>query len=721
MLIWPNHPAFTTPLNSLKGVGPKTLARLNEEGFHTTGDLLALSPKFYQDRRHPKAINQLIPDEEALIEGRILSARAKFSPRTKRRYQEAVVEDMEGGRLAVTWFNLPSYYLKSLSKGRLVRLFGRVKHSGRGWEMVHPDMELGPLPIDDGELAASDAPDSYEPEIRPVYAPIGDLSSGVVKKLVDQALGLLDGCDEIFPPEWLAHNKLNDPIAALSTLHSPPGRVKGLLPRPSQTRAFQHLVFFELFFWRLMMLRTRAKVPSVPRSGSENGPEAADKFWRTLPFEASPEQRRVTLELMDDLRAERPMSRLLQGEVGGGKTAVAGAVLFFALGCGGQAALMAPTEVLARQHYDFLKKSGDALGFETALLTGSLGEKEKKSIRAGLSDGTIDLVVGSQALLSPATVFKNLSLAVIDEQHRFGVRQRLTLRRKNGRVDLLAMSATPIPRSLALMLYGDLDSSSLHGLLPGRTPAETEIFEAGDFPSAYARFLELVRQGGQGFLVTPRIGDELKEPADNEEPLRSLDDIYQDIKRLAGPDLPVGCLHGRMDAAEREAAMEEFRSGRRRILVATSIIEVGVDVPAARVIMIEGAERFGLAQLHQLRGRVGRGGTDGHCLLLPTRSTAASTARLQALVSESDGQALAELDLELRGPGEQLGLKQSGWPIMNYAALPRDLPALAKAHHLAEDVWHAVQTGSETWGAFFDKLDFEAFTERLMVAAEQAT
>ncbi len=704
MLLRPDHPAFSTPLSTLKGVGPKTLAKLEEEGFRTTGDLLTLSPRFYQDRRRPVPVASLNHDDEALVEAEVVSTRVRWSPRSRRRFLEVQAADEAGDRLSLHWFNFPAWLPKSLPRGRRLRLFGRVRLNGRGPEMIHPDLDVRP-PEDEENEAVEAAP-----EVRPVYPPIGELSSGLVKKFQDQALALLAGCPPLFPADWLAGHGLSDPVAALATLHSPPNGFEGPPPRPAQTRAFRHLALFELLGWRLMMLQARsAELPGPPRPGLDQGRAALEAFWNTLPFRPSPEQLRVTAELTADLSAGRPMSRLLQGEVGGGKTAVAGAALFFALGRGGQAALMAPTEVLARQHYEFLTRSAGALGYETVLLTGSLGEKEKRAARRALAEGRAQLAVGSQALLSPATVFQNLTLAVIDEQHRFGVRQRLALRRKSGRVDLLALSATPIPRSLTLMLYGDLDSSSLQGLLPGRSPARTAIFEPDQRPAAYARFLELVRAGGQGFLVTPRI--EANETEDGTPPGRSLEDLHRDLAALA-PDLSIASLHGRLDPAAREEAMEGFRQGRIRILVATSIIEVGVDVPAARVILIEGAERFGLAQLHQLRGRVGRGGEEGHCLLLPAALTPDGARRLATLAREHNGQVLAELDLEMRGPGEQLGLRQSGWPAMTYARLPRDLPLLARAHRLAEELRAGLENNLPGFD-FRPRLNFEALKNRL--------
>lgn len=668
----------------------------------STGDLLGLSPRFYQDRRQALPIALLQPDQEALVEAAVVSARARWSPRSRRRFMEAVIEDAAGDRLTLCWFNFASWMPKSLAKGRFLRVFGRVRDSGRRLEMAHPDLDFSGPGNDEG--AAEPRPGAPLGALKPVYPPIGELSGGLVSKMMAQALDLLPGCPSLFPKKWLEEKQLSDPTRALGTLHQPPANFSGPAPRPNQCRAFRQLALFELIFWRLMMLQARSEAEDgPPRLAVAKGLATARAYWKRLPFTPSPEQKRVSAEMLADLSKPRPMSRLLQGEVGGGKTAVAGAAMFFALGRGGQAAIMAPTEVLARQHFDFLKPISEHFGFKTVLLTGSLSEKEKRAAREALADGRARLAVGSQALISTATVFQNLTLAVIDEQHRFGVRQRLALRRKNSQVDLLAMSATPIPRSLTFMLYGDLDSSSLQGLLPGRRPAETVLFQCGERDKAFRRFLSLVREsGGQGFVVTPRI-EALEE--ESEEPFPSLDEIHRELASLAGNDLPIDSLHGQQDSGRKEQALDGFRQGRARVLVATSIIEVGVDIPAARVILIMGAERFGLAQLHQLRGRVGRGGEDGYCLLLPSKLNANGERRLATLAREHNGQALAELDLEMRGPGEQLGLRQSGWPAMAYARLPQDLPLLSRAHELADELYRMGESGEEgVWKNF----DFSA-------------
>ncbi|MDR3038489.1 MAG: ATP-dependent DNA helicase RecG [Candidatus Adiutrix sp.] len=676
---WPRHPAFTTPVGELKGVGPKTLARLAAEGFQTTGDLLALTPRLYQDRRRISLTAELSPGQEALVE--VTVTRARVGLTRGRRLLDVLAVDAAGGEMGLRWFNCPPYLPKSLPRGRRLRVFGLVR-PGRRLEMIHPDLEFPPDEAESAETAGAAS------LVRAVYPPLGGLAAGQVKKLLDQARAGLAEAPPLLPAAWLAEHGLSDPVTELAVLHAPPVCFEGPPPRPDQTRAHSRLALFEMLFWRLLMLQARPEADSGrPRRDLPRGQAAVRDFWRRLPFAPSPEQLRVAAEITADLSARRPMSRLLQGEVGGGKTAVAAAALFFSLGRGGQAALMAPTEVLARQHFDFLRPTAENMGWETVLVTGGLPARELKAARQALASGRAHLAVGSQALLSAATAFQDLRLAVIDEQHRFGVRQRLALRRKSAQVDLLTLSATPIPRSLALTLYGDMESSRLLGLLPGRRPAETLVFTPEDRPAAYGRFLELVRAGGQGFVVTPRIDPDPIEEAGSRRPARGLEDIHRDLRRLTGGEFTFGLLHGQMEPGAGERVLAGFRRGDIRILLATTVIEVGVDVPAARTILIEGAERFGLAALHQLRGRVGRGGAEGYCLLLPQSLTEAAERRLAALTRLTDGLELAELDLEMRGPGEQLGLRQSGWPALTYARLPRDLDRLTQAHRLAADIW----------------------------------
>ena len=675
MFRWPASEAFTLPLEKLKGLGPKTLARLNEAGFYCLGDLLGVLPKSYQDRR------QLVP-LAALQPGNFYQVSAKISqvklgrPRGRgRRFIECILED-EGATLALSWFNSPSYLGKVLKKGLTVRAYGLVKENSRGLEMQHPDFEL-----DSGE-------DLFE-KVRPIYPALaqGEVSPGRVKNFLSQGLNFLALCPTLFPTAWLSENNLDDPVVSLHTLHCPPQEFKGPVPLPAETKAYKNLAFFELFFWRLLMLELRAlQNSSLPRPQAAQGQALVKELIKILPYKLSPEQKRVSTEILKDLRAAKPMSRLLEGEVGGGKTLVAALAAFFTLGQNKQAAIMAPTEVLCRQHFEFFSPYAAALGLRSTLLVGSLSEKEKKLIREEIATGQVHLVIGSQALIRKQMQFHNLGLAIIDEQHRFGVKQRLALRRKNKDVDLLTMSATPIPRSLALVLYGDVDISSMKGRLPGRAEVTTFLFQAAEKEKAYTEFLAKIKEGGQGFVVSPRIGDLefTGETADEDENKRpSLNDLQKELKARGAKS--IGILHGALSAEEKLTVMENFRQGKTQILVATSIIEVGIDVPEASAMLIEGAEYFGLAALHQLRGRVGRGKRPGFCYLLAQKElTPLGAERLSALCRMSDGPALAELDLQLRGPGEGFGLRQSGWPLLSFAKIPQDLALAVKAQALAE-------------------------------------
>jgi ATP-dependent DNA helicase RecG len=594
----------------------------------------------------------------------------------------------------------------------------------------------------------------------PVYPPLGGKGLAAFGPLLrlramDRIAEDLKTAPALLPKGFLKEHNLLDPTELIGIIHKPPNR-PGPLPRPRESRAFGQLSLLELCLWRLMLLWRREK--DLLKSGKSREKAQCDlcqTYLSLLPFLLSPEQKRVIEEIEKELRAPRPLSRLIQGEVGCGKTAVAGALIFRALSIEGQqAALMAPTELLASQHHDFFQPLAQSMGLRAALLTGSLSPKESRAALEGLSDGSIHLAIGTQAIISGKTKFRNLSLAVIDEQHRFGVKQRLALRKSFPGLDLVALSATPIPRSLALALYGDMDISSLSGTLPGRLATVTEIFSREKAREAYLKFVGLIAQGEQGFLISPRIGSEYESLADlhaQDDPFalspwemegsngleelsasRDGGDSQKDIEKseneksppARGPSLGLmerrllaamaglsimgrnsdkspaplgpspggaqeisyGVIHGRMKREDLDKTMEEFRSGRIKVLIATTLVEVGVDVPGANLMLMEGADYFGLAQLHQLRGRIGRGGGQGRLFLVPSSSDPGpkAIARFEALRSGKDGYALAELDLALRGPGEEMGLRQSGWPQFDFASLPKDLPRLSKALELAE-------------------------------------
>lgn len=676
MFIWPDNERLRRPLEALKGVGPARARALAVSGFNLVGDLLGLCPSGYQDRREIVPLSELVDGRACLTRGFIASVREGWSPKSRRRYLEAVIEE-DGHYLSLVWFNYPFFLRKSLLKGRGLLVFGRPAIKGRWPRIVHPELE---------------AAGAERPEIRPFYPEIGGLKPGLVGKLVAQAANCLENEPPLLPAAWLKARGLNDPWKALLTLHQPPADRPGRPPRVENSRAFGHLALYELMLMRLLTLCREADQPGPDRSRAPEGRAMANRFWRALRFRPSPEQRRVYDEIAADLARPRPMNRLLQGEVGGGKTAVALAAAFNVIGQRRQAAIIAPTDILASQHLAFIKPIARRLGLETVFISGFLPAALRGAAQSALAEGRAALAVGTQALLSPKTVFHDLGLAVIDEQHRFGVNQRLALRLANRAVDLLALSATPIPRSLALTLYGDLDISSLKGRLPGRAKVETILIPAHEpFRKRYGRLAAQVAAGAQAYVVTPKIEAGFGQGRNQDEDgpaLEAAQELWRVISALMPPGCPVELLHGRLEPEPKARVMEEFRQGRIKVLVATTVIEVGLDVPGASIIIVEGAERFGLAQLHQLRGRVGRDGRPGQCWLAPgPEASAEAWSRLNVLAETDDGYALAEEDLQRRGPGERLGLRQSGWPRLDYASFPRDLAKLPLANELAEDLW----------------------------------
>jgi ATP-dependent DNA helicase RecG len=436
--------------------------------------------------------------------------------------------------------------------------------------------------------------------------------------------------------------------------------------------------------------RARQRLAREPGLSFPYESPLVEDFLAALPFRLTASQAACLEEIRQDLAAPSPMNRLLQGDVGSGKTVLALAACLAAVSAGCQAALMAPTEILARQHARFLAPFAERLGVRMDLLVGGLNGAEKERRLSALARGETQLVIGTHALIALAVVFQRLGLVVVDEQHRFGVAQRLALREKAGRPNVLVMSATPIPRSLALVLYGDLDVSFIEGLPPGRKPVKTQVFPAEGRGEAYRLLAREISQGGQAFLVAPRIEAAEGVAGTASDPgapdLAAAEDLYKYVDREILPEASVGLLHGRMRAEEREEVLSDFRQGRIRALVATTVIEVGLDVGEATVMLVEGAERFGLAQLHQLRGRVGRGTRPALCLLIGGRESGPGFARLSLLAETQDGFTLAEEDLKQRGPGDAAGLRQSGLPSLTFARLPGDLKLLRRAQELAQDI-----------------------------------
>ncbi|MBI1850827.1 MAG: ATP-dependent DNA helicase RecG [Planctomycetes bacterium] len=628
---------------ALPGVGPVRAAAFADLGVHTLGDLLHLKPRRYEDRSRLRRVADLEVGETALVTGVIDAVRLKRARFRRRSYLVATVRDGDATIQAV-WFNQP-YIRSQFRKGDRILLHGKVK-SYRGLQMVAPEYEV--QSTDDGEP-------EVEPRARglvPIHPATADLRPRLIRRLVSLAIERTTAELEADPlPESLRRRRELRPLAdAVRALHFP-------VDESDATRARDRLAYDEFLTMQLALvsrrrgLRGERKVHELAHDAN-----LERRIRRRFPFSFTEDQERAIAEIRADLLSPAPMNRLLHGEVGSGKTAVAAYAMLLAIANRSQVAFLAPTEVLAEQHMRTL--GGWLAGSRVKLvhLPGGLPARERASRLAAISSGKADLIVGTHALLEEPVTFPRLALAVIDEQHKFGVAQRQRLREKGTHPDVLVMTATPIPRTLALTLFSDLDVSTLRGLPPGRVPVRTRIVENRRERQVHEAVREQVARGRQAYFVYPLI--EESEALD----LRCAETGHERLRDDVFPDLRVGLVHGRLPASEKDAAMDAFRRGETQILVATSVIEVGVDVPNATSMVVEEAGRFGLAQLHQLRGRIGRGADEATCFLLPGKAGALGRRRLRILRDTNDGFRIAEADLELRGPGEVFGWRQHGLP-----------------------------------------------------------
>lgn len=649
---------FDAPLSTIKGIGIKKEAALEKMGIHTVNDLLYTFPRRHDDYSQLKPISKLWYGEEVTIIGTVQSVSTRSVRSGKMKIVEAMISD-KSGAIRATWFNQP-WMESQLKKARQVVLSGIV------------DEYLGRLVMNTPEWEPLSPKQLHTNRIVPVYPLTRDITQKWLRKVIHSVVEQYVPYKQDPLPETIRRDNQLPPLSdALRQIHFPDSD-------EDLQKARQRLAFDELFLLQMGVLEQKKKWESRPGEVFESPDDWLEIQLGALPFELTAAQQNALDQVRGDLGSGTPMNRLLQGDVGSGKTVIAALAALTVIRGGGQAAVMAPTSILAEQHFQSLSSllvRDDQTSLKQSairLLIGATPENEKAEIREGLANGTIKLVVGTHALLQDPVKFHNLQLAVVDEQHRFGVEQRGLLRQKGDNPHLLVMTATPIPRSLALTMYGDLELSIIDELPPGRQPIETHILFPREIERAYGLIRRQVDLGNQAFIIYP-----LVEESEKIEGKAAVEEFNQ-LQKEVFPSYQLGLLHGQMNAEDKDAIMTRFRDKEIQVLVSTTVVEVGVDIPDATVMLVEGADRFGLAQLHQLRGRVGRGSEKSYCILVPGNAEDVENQRLQAMVETNNGFILAEKDLSIRGPGQFLGTRQSGYTQLKLASIT-DLKLLEQA------------------------------------------
>ena len=667
--------ALRTPLRFLKGVGPKRAAQLEGLGLNTVEDLLYHLPFRYEDRRHIKKIRQATVGREESFIGRLVTLEKKFIPRTRRSILTGTLAD-ETGTLGLVWYRVRPYIAKSLVKGQELLIHGKVERGmGAQKRMVHPEFES----MESGN-------EEERERILPIYLKPGGMSLSSIRRWVAQALDEYCGFLPSFLPDIIARREGTTDLArAMAEVHRPEKIADIVSLNEFASRAHRSIIFDEFFYLQLglgLRRKYRTTLKGISFTGDERS--LTQKMSALLPFSLTGAQERVLGEIHQDMESPRPMQRLVQGDVGSGKTIVAWLAALRAIENGFQAVWMAPTELLAEQHYRNLKGFAEKLAVPIALLTGSLSSGEKRDTLQGIERGETAFMIGTHALIQEGVHVPRMGLGIIDEQHRFGVIQRMALQHLSGgrgasapslpQPDILLMSATPIPRSLAMVLYGDMEVSSVDEMPPGRIPVLTRLFNEGARQELYELVREELRKGHQAYIVYPLV------EASEKLQLRDATRMARELSGSVFREFRLGLVHGRMNSEERDQTMRRFKDGDVQVLVATTVIEVGIDIPNATVMVVEHAERFGLSQLHQLRGRVGRGKDPSQCFLVTYGgNNPDGLRRLKVMEKEHDGFKIAEADLALRGPGELLGTRQSGLADFRLANLVRDSRLLLEA------------------------------------------
>ena len=688
----PRTVRLDTEIQYVKGVGPRRAEQFAEQGIRTAGDLLCRLPFRYEDRTQYRSLASLREDEWVLTRGRIAAVGGFEGRRRRISIVEILVRD-ETGNVRLKFFNQP--YLRSVFKpGHDLIIYGQPKrdpHTRGALVMMNPECELH---------EQESGPSVHSGRVVPVYRKLGDMRTRTLRQIIFGIVANLPpDMDDPLPGYLRRRYRLMPRERAFALMHFP--MLNGSTPEARNAEmemlnsghspAHKRLIFEELFQLNvgLQMIRN-SRTRLVKDRRLQISDRVREAIKKILPFHPTAAQKQVLREIADDMRAPSPMSRLLQGDVGSGKTIVAAQAAILAVENGYQTAIMAPTEILAEQHYFNFRNLLAPLGYRIDLLKGSLRKKEKEAAIARIAAGETHIAIGTHSLIQGEVEFAHLALVVIDEQHRFGVVQRGVLMEKGRNPDVLVLTATPIPRSLALTLYGDLDISVINQLPPGRKPIETRLYTKEDREAIYAEIRRVVKDGHQVYVVYPLV--EESEKSD----LRAATQMARHLEREVFPDLRVGLLHGRMKSAEKDSVMTSFAAGELHVLVATTVIEVGIDVPNATLMVVEHAERFGLSQLHQLRGRVGRGAAQSICLLLAeVRDNPDARRRLEIMCETNDGFRIAEVDLELRGPGEIAGTRQSGIPAFRFANLIRDRKALELAREEAMEFLDRIRRGGD--------------------------
>ena len=647
---------LSDPITILKGVGPTKAKQFANLNIFTLRDLICHFPRGYEDRTKLVAIEKLEVDTPACFKAMVMNTPRTSHIRKGLDITKVQVAD-HTARLTLTFFN-SKFVTDQLQYGKEYIFYGAVSGDFIGYNMTNPVFE------------SLDSQPVTTRRVLPIYPLTAGLSNASVLKAVRQALAICDPPAEILPAEVRQKYGILGAERAYYAIHEPASMAEAELAK-------KRLIFEEFFVFSAglsLMRAARAEKKTEPYGNLEMRP-----FYASLPFALTGAQRRSVDEILQDFSRGAPMNRLVQGDVGSGKTMVAAAAAYCAAGNGKQTALMAPTEILAEQHFVSLNRIFEPLGITVALLTGSMTAKQKRIVRERIASGDVQVAVGTHALLTDATQFQDLGLVVADEQHRFGVAQRAKLSEKGDDPHLLVMSATPIPRTLALLMYGDLEVSILDELPPGREAVDTFLVGESYRPRINAFIRKQVAEGHQCFVVCPAVEE-------NEElGLKAATVWAETLQQTVFPDLRIALLHGQMKGAEKEEAMAAFARGEADVMVATTVIEVGVDVPNATLMVIEDADRFGLSQLHQLRGRVGRGKAKSYCILTSHNRNAETLQRLKALCKTTDGFKIAEEDLKLRGPGDFFGSRQSGLPAFRVADLSYDLATLKDAQQASAD------------------------------------